>query len=182
MASKLKFDEHGSRFSSMIFRVFFVVSVLTIVYFNLISTEELKLVSIQFPEYNADKKRAIVDNYRIMISAALFLVDVVIVGPFAYLHYFGDHIKPRRFNQLVAKVGFFDLGLGLALVFTIMLASAHILIINTVSDIRLSCTEKWIILGFNAFIGFVWLAIAIMKIYTYSPEQRKQLSKYLIKL
>lgn len=181
MPEKLKFEKSERGLSSKIFFVFFVVSVLTLIYLNLISDEQLKLVSAQFPDFSESKRRAIAGSYRISISVALFFFDVILVGPFAFLSYFGDHIKPSRHNPLLERVSFFDLGIALALVFTINLASAHILIIDCVSTIRLTGVESWIIVWFNAGIFLLWLIAATMKIYTYSPEQRRELSKYAIK-
>lgn len=181
MPEKLKFEKKDWGLSSKLFFVFFAISILTLIYFNLISDEQLKLISAQFPDFSESKRRAIAESYRISISVALFFLDVILVGPFAFLSYFGDHIKPSRYNSLLAGVSFFDLGIALALVFTINLASAHILVIDCVSTIRLTEVETWIIIGFNAAIFVLWLVVAILKIYTYSPEQRKELSKYAIR-
>ena len=181
MGEKITFDKVGNgAFSTKLFWIFFVISLLTLVYFNSISAQELKLVSAQFPDFDETKKRAIVSSYRISISVALFFIDVILVGPFAYLSYFGDHIKPSRKNRLVQNISIFDLGIALALVFTLALASAHILIIDCVSPIRLSAGEFNTILWFNAATFAIWVVVAFMKFYTYSPEQRKELSKYAI--
>ena len=182
MSSRLKLDNHKGRgFSTKIFCVFFVISILTLIYFNIIPTRDLSIIIAQFPEINTAGKKAFVQGYRITISVILFFVDVILVGPFAYLSYFSDHIKPKRFNSLFNDISFFDIGIALALVFTINLASAHILILDKVSDIRLSDEETNIILLFNATIFVVWVCCALFKIYTYSPEQRKELSKYALR-
>lgn len=173
-------DDDPGAFSTKLFALFFLISVLTLIYFNTISTEELKLVSAQFPDFSEQKKRAIVSSYRISVSVVLFFIDVIIVGPFAYLSYFGQHIKPKRNNVLVKNLTIFDLGIMLALVFTLAFASAHILIIDCVSPIRLTKGEFNTIIGFNIAIFILWWIIALMKIYSYSSEQRKELSKYAI--
>jgi len=61
------------------------------------------------------------------------------------------------------------------------LASAHIIIIGSVSDIRLTVGEIYTIVGFNIAIDILWVIFWLIKIYTYSPEQRKELSKYAIR-
>ncbi len=183
MQSQLKLDNHKGRgFSTKIFSVFFVISILTLVYFNLISDRDLTLVLAQFPEFSDASRKAFVSGYRLSISVALFFIDVILVGPFAYLSYFGDHIKPKRCNSFFDDISFFDIGIALALVFTLNLASAHILVLDSVSNIRLTATEANIILGFNGAIIALWLFCALFKTYTYSPEQRKELSKYALKI
>lgn len=183
MASELKLENYSlGSISAGIFCVFFVISVLTLVYLNLISKEEMKLVSAQFPEFGESRKEAIVESYKISISVALFFIDIILVGPFAALSYFGDHIKPRRQMPFICRLSFFDLGVSLALVFTIALASAHILIIDCVSSIRLTHGEFMTIVFFNAAIFVVWLVITALKIYTYTPDQRRELAKYVVSL
>ena len=103
-------------------------------------------------------------------------------GPFAALSYFGDHIKPRSQIPFIYRLSFFDLGVSLALMFTIALASAHILIIDCVSSIRLTYGEFMTIAFFNAAIFVEWLVIIALKIYTYMPDQRRELAKYVVSL
>lgn len=180
--SQLKADNHkGNGFSTKIFAVFFVISILSIVYFNLIPERDLYNLASKFPEFSKAGKQAFVHSYKISISVALFFVDVILVGPFAFLSYFGDHIKPKRYNAFFNSVSLFDVGIALALVFTLNLASAHILLIDRVSDIRLTTGEMYTIIGFNIIIDILWVIFGLIKIYTYSPEQRKELSKYAIK-
>ncbi len=183
MRSKLKLDNHKGRgFSTKIFSTFFVISILTLIYFNLISDRDLTMILTQFPEFSESGRELFVSEYRVSISVALFFIDVILVGPFAYLSYFGAHIKPKRFNAFLGDISFFDVGISLALVFTLNLASVHILILDTVSDIRLTSTEAYIILAFNVAIDIIWLIFALFKTYSYSPEQRRELSKYALKL
>lgn len=183
MQANLKLDTHkGNGFSTKVFSVFFIISVLTLVYFNLISDKDLISLVAQFPEFSDSSKRLFVSNYRIAISVALFLIDVILVGPFAFLSYFGDHIKPKRYNEFLNTVSFFDIGILLALVFTLNLASVHIILIGCISDIRLTNGEMYTIIGVNLAFVFSWLLFALIKIYSYSPSQRKELSKYALKL
>ncbi len=183
MHSRLKLDNHkGNGFSTKVFSVFFVISILTLIYFNLISDYDLNLVVAQFPEFSESGKEVFVNNYRVVVSVLLFFIDVILVGPFAYLSYFGDHIKPKRYIDFFNTVSFFDIGILLALVFTLNFASLNIVLIGCVSDIRLTVSEIYIIVGVNLTFIVTWSIFALVKIYTYSPEQRKQLSKYVLKL
>ena len=182
MPSDLKLDNHkGHGFSTKIFSTFFVISILTLVYFNIIPTRDLNLIVSQFPEFSAEGREMFVRKYRTSVSVALFLIVVILVGPFAYLSYFSNHIKPKR-NSFFNDISFFDIGIALALVFTINLASAHIVILDTVSDIQLTQGEMFVILCFNIGIFLIWVLSVLFKTYTYSPEQRKELSKYALKL
>ena len=182
MNSQLKADNHKGRgFSTKIFAVFFVISILSLVYFNLIHEHDLFRVASQFPQFSEASRKAFVHSYKISISVALFFIDVILVGPFAFLSYFGDHIKPKRYNAFFNNVSLFDVGIALALAFTLNLASAHIIIIGSVSDIRLTIGEIYTIIGFNIAIDILWVIFWLIKIYTYSPEQRKELSKYAIR-
>ncbi len=181
MNANVKIDRDKQGYSKEIFSVFFVISILSLVYFNLITKEQLTLVSAQLPEFSLSVKQAIVNNYRITISLVLFFVDVLLVGPFAYLSYFGGHIIPKRALPIFDKLSFFDVGILQALVFTINLDSFHILMLDSVSEIKLTTGESYVILGFNLAIIVLCAFITLVKIYTYSPTQRRELAKYAIK-
>ena len=150
-------------------------------YLNLISVRQLNLVLEQFPEINVSTRHTIAEHYNLSVSVALFLVDILLVGPFAYLSYYGGHIEPKRVLPIFEKLSFFDIGILQALVFTINLDSFHILILDSVSSIKLTDGESYIILGFNLCIVVLCAIITFIKIYTYSPSQRRELAKYAIK-
>ena len=181
MDSKLKIDYRRERYSKKIFLVFFVISILSLVYFNLISVKQLDLVLVQFPEIKVSTRHMIAEHYKMSVSVALFLVDILLVGPFAYLSYYGGHIEPKRVLPIFEKLSFFDVGILQALVFTIVLDSFHILILDSVSSIKLTDGESYVILGFYLCIVLLCATITLIKIYTYSSSQRRELAKYAIK-
>ena len=77
-----------------IFWVFVCVSVLTIVYLNLIDLEDLKRLTSKFPEISKTVRVTFLHTYKVAATLSLIFVDIILVGPFAYLSYFSDHIKP----------------------------------------------------------------------------------------
>ncbi len=182
MNTNLKVDNHKGRgFSTKIFSVFFVISVLSIVYFNLLTESDLRALAVKYTDLDNNALFTITKFYGLFISVVLFLADIILVGPFAFLSYFGQHIKPKKYNSFFSAISLFDIGVLLALVFTINLASIHILIVDIVSNIRLTIGEMYTIIGFNIAIDILWIVLGCIKIYSYSPEQRKELSKYAIK-
>lgn len=56
------------------------------------------------------------------------------------------------------------------------------LFFDCVSSIRLTHGEFMTIVFFNAAIFVVWLVITALKIYTYTPGQRRELAKYVVSL
>ena len=90
----------GTGITKRVFCVFLAVSFFALAYINLTGSENIRLVSEQFPELNLSFRKAFVSGYKMSMSAAIFLIDVILVGPFAWLSYFGDHITPKRFPQL----------------------------------------------------------------------------------
>ena len=89
---------------------------LTIVYFNLIDLEDLKRLTSKFPEISKTVKLTFLHTYKVAATLSLIFVDIILVGPFAYLSYFSDHIKPKS-GRLINILSFFDLGLLSALIF-----------------------------------------------------------------
>ena len=71
-------------------------------------------------------------TYKVAASLALVFADIILVGPFAYLSYFSDHIKPKP-GKVINTLSFFDLGLLSALIFTFWTISANFMVINAVS-------------------------------------------------
>ena len=166
-----------------IFWVFVCVSVLTIVYFNLIDLEDLKRLTSKFPEISKTVKLTFLHTYKVAATLSLIFVDVILVGPFAYLSYFSDHIKPKS-GRLINILSFFDLGLLSALIFTLWALSANFVVINAVSKepsflSRMIDNEILIIL--MSVITVLWIFAVILKVYSYTSAQRRELCKYAIR-
>lgn len=170
-----------------IFTTFFVVSILALVYINMTSTSHLRLIADQFPETDILWRKAFIRGYRMSMSLGLFFIDILLVGPFAWLSYFSDHIEPKRVG-LIDKIGgflkdvsFFDIGLLLALDFTIAIITLNFTLVNAVSETPITIilpSTLWII----SAIGLVaWVILSLLKIYSYSSDQREDLKKYIIK-
>lgn len=156
------------------------VSFFALTYINFTSDENLRLVAEQYPEISLSFRRAFVDGYKMFMSLAIFLTDIVLVGPFAWLSYFSDHIVSKR-GGFIKRVSFFDLGIMLAIDFTLAVVSFNFMIINAVDPTPikvLGTMTPWILTA----IGFVaWLTTSLLKIYSYSSDQRKDLKKYVIR-
>ena len=179
--------KRGVGITRNVFTTFFVVSILALVYINLATTTHLKLIADNFPEIDILVRKAFVRGYKMSMSFGLFFIDILLVGPFAWLSYFSDHIEPKRVG-LIDKIGgflenvsFFDIGLLLALDFTIAVIAFNFTIVNAVDTTPITFVEPitlWIVAG----IGFViWAIISLLKIYSYSPDQRNDLKKYIIR-
>lgn len=163
-----------------VFGVFLAVSFFALAYINLTGSENIRLVSEQFPELNLSFRKAFVDAYKMSMSAAIFLIDVILVGPFAWLSYFGDHIVPKKFPAL-RSVSFFDLGVLLATDFTLAMIAFNFTIINAVDPNPVKFISPdllWIVTGIF-FAG--WLIVTLVKNYTYDADQRRDLKKYILK-
>lgn len=163
-----------------IFLWFVVVSILVLIYFNLTSRSDLVLISQKFPELGDTMQKTFVRSYKMALSAAIFLTDIILVGPFAYIAYFGDHIKPSKRGKL-SMISFFDFGLLLAFWFTVALAGAHYQVLAYVRkspSTFMSPTTMFVVLG---LILGIWLIALLLKFYTYTPEQRMELKKYAIR-
>lgn len=170
-----------------IFTAFFVMSILALVYINLTSTSDLKLIADKFPEVDILLRKAFVRGYKMAMSLGVFFVDILLVGPFAWLSYFSDHIEAKRVG-LINKIGgwlkdvsFFDIGLLLALDFTLAVIAFNFTLVNAVDNTPITIITPntvWILAG----IGFVlWAIVSLIKIYSYSSDQRDDLKKYIIK-
>ena len=169
----------GTGITKRVFCVFLAVSFFALAYINLTGSENIRLVSEQFPELNLSFRKAFVSGYKMSMSAAIFLIDVILVGPFAWLSYFGDHITPKRFPQL-RNVSFFDLGVMLATDFTLAAIAFNFTIINAVDadPVKfISPKSLWIITG---ILFAMWFAATIIKTYTYDADQRRDLKKYIL--
>lgn len=177
----------GIGITKKVFIAFFVVSILALVYINSTSTSHLKLIADQFPEVDILLRKAFVRGYKMAMSLGVFFVDILLVGPFAWLSYFSDHIEAKRVG-LINKVGgflkdvsFFDIGLLLALDFTIAVIAFNFSLVNAVSETPIEIIKPiviWIIAGIGLIL---WTMISLIKIYSYSSDQRKDLKKYIIK-
>ena len=167
-------------FTRKIFTAFVAVSVITLIYFNTTTRAELWLLSEQFPEIGDDWKMTIIRSYKMAISVWLFFMDIILVGPFAYLGYFSEHIKPRKGNPL-NNLGFFDFGLLLALWFTLTFAAGHWFILDAVSSQpqNVVSVESAAIISLCLFLA--WAVLLVLKIYSYSRAQRTELKKYAIR-
>lgn len=169
----------GVGITKKFFCVFLAVSFFALAYINLTGIENIRLVSEQFPELNLSFRKAFVSGYKMSMSAAIFLIDVILVGPFAWLSYFGDHITPKRFPPL-RNVSFFDLGVLLATDFTLAVIAFNFTIINAVDadPVKIVAPKAlWIITG---VLFAAWFIITLIKTYTYDADQRRDLKKYIL--
>jgi len=190
MQKILNYDERknsGAGMTRKIFAVFFVASIFALAYINLTGDRNLRLVAEQFPEIDLVWRKAFVDGYKMAMSLALFFIDVLLVGPFAWLSYFSDHIVPKRVG-LISRLGssmrgvsFFDLGLLLALDFTIALVAFNFTIINAVDENPVKLISPSFIWWIAAGAFVFWCAATLVKMYSYTSDQRKDLKKYIIK-
>lgn len=163
-------------------RLFALFVALSFVFMFMInSTDEatLKLLMAKFPELSQSIKTTFIHTYKMGMSLGLFLADIIIVGPFAYLSYFASHIRPRA-GHFVNSISFFDLGILAATLFTIAAGCAHFVIMNSVSPTRISLDVNSIYL-FNLLAVLVWIVLILLKVYSYTREQRKELKKYAIR-
>ena len=167
--------------SRKIFGAFFAISIFALLYLNLTSEAALKLVSEEFPEWAPSTQSAVIRSYKMGVSLFLFFIDVILVGPFAWLSYFGEHIKPKE-GKPVNYLSFFDIGMLLALWFTLALSAAHFSITNSVAKHPvnfLSPETLGIIIG---LLFLTWVVILMLKVHSYTREQRAELKKYLMRL
>ena len=160
-----------------------VLSAFAITYFNITDIEDIKILADNLLGKNTSINSAFVHGYKIGTTSALFFIDVILVGPFAYLSYYGEHIKPKSSNILKA-FSFFDFGLALACIFTLWAISAHFVFINAVSNNQSILVDVidnrilfWTLVAITAF----WVLAVFLKVYSYSADQRKELSKYAIR-
>ncbi len=178
------FRRHQSReskgVSRRIFVVFALLSFATLGYLNMISDSEMRLVAGEFPEWSESMRETVLRSYKMAVSIAIFFIDLILVGPFAYLSYFGQHIKPKV-GHILNRYSFFDFGLVLASIFTLFVAAAHMIILDIVSPkpaglLEIKSTSLF-------FIGFIalWALALFFKIHSYTRDQRKELKKYLIR-
>lgn len=166
-----------------VFWVFVCVSFLAIVYFNLTDSEDLKRLMARFPEISKTVKTTFVHTYKVAVSLGLVFADIILVGPFAYLSYFSDHIKPKS-GKIINILSFFDLGLLLALIFTLWAISAHFMIFNAVTKtpgVMTRLIDNEILILFLISISLFWIFAVILKVYSYNSIQRRELSKYAIR-
>jgi len=180
MESK-EWQERKKLITTRIFVSFVIVSLLALVYFNITPKSDLVAMSLKFPEIGDTMQKTFVRTYKIAISAAIFLIDIILVGPFAYIAYFGDHIKPIK-GKLLNLISFFDFGVLLALWFTLTIMGAHFQVLYYVRKIHSSpfiSPTSMLVLSEIAF--GVWIIALLLKFYTYTPDQRKELKKYAIR-
>lgn len=166
-----------------IFLVFVCTSLLAILYFNLTDVNDLKLLASKFPEIPVSVRNTFLHTYKVASSLSLFFADIILVGPFAYLSYFSDHIKPNG-NKLLNSLSFFDFGLLLALVFTLWCIAIQFVVVNAVSktpNLLCKMIDNEILAIALGVLTFVWLFLLVLKVYSYSAAQRKELSKYAIR-
>lgn len=164
-----------------IFWAFVCASIATLVYFNLTNEAYLKMLLDQFPEIDSATRAHLASGYKMGVSVAIFLVDIVLVGPFAYLSYYSEHISPSP-GKIVNYLSFFDFGILLAFVFTLASAAAHFYIISAVAEpgCNYLVAPKSAALAFGA-VFVVWCALLTMKFYSYPKDKRRELKKYAIR-
>ncbi len=171
-----------------IFSIFFVVSLFALAYINLTSSDSIRLVAELFPEIDIIWRKAFVKGYKMAMSLAIFFIDILLVGPFAWLSYFSDHIVAKRVGlidkfggNLMRDVSFFDLGILLAIDFTVSVIAFNFTLINAVDKNPITLitpSALWCVAG----AGFVaWGIVSLIKIYSYTSDQRADLKKYIIK-
>ncbi len=178
MFGRYQSNESGG-VSRRIFAVFVLLSFAALGYLNTISSSEMRLVAGEFPEWSESTRETVLRSYKMVVSIAIFFIDLILVGPFAHLSYFGQHIRPKPGHPL-NRYSFFDFGLVLASIFTLFMVAAHALIINLVSPKFVGFLEiKSVSLFFIAAIS-LWTIMLFFKIHSYTRAQRKELKKYLI--
>ena len=166
-----------------IFWTFVCVSVLAIIYFNITELDDLKRLTAKFPELSKTVKNTFLHTYKVAAPLALVFADIILVGPFAYLSYFSDHIKPKP-GKLINALSFFDLGLLSALIFTLWTISANFRVINSVSktpSFMSRMVDNEILVVFLASLTVLWIFAVILKVYSYTSVQRRELCKYAIR-
>ncbi len=163
-----------------IFLCFVAASILALLYFNITPRADLVALAQKFPEVGDTMQKTFVRSFKMAISMALFLVDIILVGPFAYISYFGDHIKPRK-GSVLNKVSFFDFGLLLALWFTLTLAGIHFQLLNYVRKVDAAFLTPSAFVLFSGAAFLIWIMALLMKFYSYTSYQRKELKKYAIR-
>ena len=172
--------EYSIGITRKVFWTFFALSVFALGYVNWTHDEHLRAFAELFPEVNLTVRKAFIHGYKPAMSVFIFLADIVLVGPFAYLSYFGDHISPKKGN-FINYVSFFDLGILLAIVFTMSVISFNFTLVNAVDKNPVKIiSSDW--LWAMTFIGLVaWLIAAVLKTYSYDRDKRKDLKKYVIR-
>ena len=79
---------------------------------------------------------------------------------------------------------FFDFGLALACIFTLWTISAHFVFINAASETPsalVNLIDNRILFWLLVAITLFWILTVFLKVYSYSADQRKELSKYAIR-
>ncbi len=163
-----------------LFGIFVAASLAVIFLLNSTTNAELKLLVNQFPEVSGAFKSTFIHTYRMGMTLALFVVDIIVVGPFAYLGYFSEHIKPRP-GRFVNSVSFFDLGILAALIYTITIGCMNFVITNSVAESPRDVNVNAIVVLLGAAF-LAWALLLLAKIYSYSRDQRRELKKYAIRL
>ena len=163
-----------------IFAVFVAASALTLLYLNMTDNADMKLFLEHFPEIGSQTKRTILATYKMGASLFVFFADVILVGPFAYLSYFGKHIKPKD-GKLINALSFFDIGLLLAVVFTVWVASARFILINMVTKTPVKFIHHEPLTVFCIVLFAIWFVLGLMKVYSYPKDKRRELARYAIK-
>ena len=163
-----------------IFLCFVAVSILALLYFNITPMSDLSALAQKFPEIGDTRQKTCARRYKMAGALALCLVDIVLIGPFAYISYFGDHIKPRKESPL-NSVSFFDFGLLLALWFTLTLAGLHFQLLNYVRKVHAVFLTPSAFVLFSGAAFLIWIIALLVKFYSYTSYQRKELKKYAIR-
>lgn len=183
---KKKAREEDFKVEGMTHRIFWTfvcVSILAIIYFNITELDDLKRLTAKFPEVSKTVKNTFLHTYKVAASLALVFADIILVGPFAYLSYFSDHIKPKP-GKVINALSFFDLGLLSALIFTFWTISANFMVINAVSKnptFMSRMIDNEILVIFLAALTVLWIFAVILKVYSYTSVQRRELCKYAIR-
>ncbi len=163
-----------------IFLCFVAVSILALLYFNITPMSDLSALAQKFPEIGDTMQKTFARSYKMAVSLALFLVDIVLIGPFAYISYFGEHIKPRKGSPFTT-VPFFECGHILALWFTLTLAGLHFQLLNYVRKVHAVFLTPSAFVLFSGAAFLIWIIALLVKFYSYTSYQRKELKKYAIR-
>lgn len=117
--------------------------------------------------------------YKLIFFISMFMGNVVLVGPFAFLSYFSQHIKPTE-GKLINMLSFFDIGILLASIYSALLGWVHYLFIKSEFLNNAGLENVFSLISFVVSANVLWLFLLIMKYRSYTSNQRKELKKYRI--
>ncbi len=162
----------GSALRKGIFGVFLVLSVAALYEVWRTPSESLQMSIPYFSDITPE-------IYKYLFVAALSIGDIAIIAPFAFLAYFGQHIKPRE-GHFMNPMSFFDIGVVFAIIFTITLGWVHYLITKPEIISNTGFENVFCLLAFLAVSTLFTVFLLMLKYRSYSSNQRHELRKYNI--